>query len=395
VKLLTAAARASLLACALGCAGRASRPGAGAPVVVLRAERPAALDGTQERVLAVADDGTRRVLLTDQAAWVLRGSAAERTAGGRAWTTAALIPAADGRGTWCVGLDEGGRLLRVRPGAELEEISDRYGLGHTRIRAVAPAGGRLVAFLLDDVLAIADGRRVLRYPAPGARSLGAGARKVALVLADRVDTFDLAPLLGRKNDQVQRRSYAVRDALAAGVDSRGELVVATRTAAFRTQDAVLRLLYRADSAAGIAWMAVAGTRVWLVDGDTLLVADEGPVAVAQGGPEAAVRAAAAAGDGSLWVLGDSGAARFVPDRPSAAEARWDEAVRPRFARACGECHAADGKSGVDLSTAAAWLASRDEIQERVVARRTMPPTGRVLSEDDRSAIARWLRSTAR
>jgi mono/diheme cytochrome c family protein len=363
--------------------------------VVVRAERPSALDGTQERVLAVADDGTRRVLLTDQAAWVLRGSAAERTAGGRAWTTAALIPAADGRGTWCVGLDDGGRLLRVRPGAELEDVSDRYGLGRDRIRAVAAAGGRFVAFLLADALAIADGRRVLRYPAVGARSLGAGGRKVALVLADRVDTFDLAPLLEHKSDDVQRRSYPVPNALAAGMDSRGELVVATRRAAFRAQSAVLRLLYQAESPAGIAWLAVAGTRVWLADGDTVLIADDGPVALAQGGPEGAVRVGAAAGDGSLWLLGDSGAARFLPDRPSAAETRWDEAVRPRFARACGECHGPDGKSGVDLSTAAAWLAARDEIQERVVVRRTMPPTGRTLSEDDRGAIARWLHTTAR
>jgi mono/diheme cytochrome c family protein len=46
---------------------------------------------------------------------------------------------------------------------------------------------------------------------------------------------------------------------------------------------------------------------------------------------------------------------------------------------------------VDLSTAAAWLEGRDEIGERVLRRRTMPPAGRPLSEDDRAAIAAWLR----
>jgi mono/diheme cytochrome c family protein len=367
------------------CASQQLRPGA---VVVVRAERPAALDGTAERVLAVADDGSRRVLLTDQAAWVLRGGSAERTPGAHRWTRAALIPAADGRGTWGVGVDDQGRLLRVRPGAELEEISDRYGLGHDRVRDVAAVGGKAVAFLLEDALAVADGRRVRRYPAAGARALAAGGGTVALLYLDRVEALDV-----RDRQAITSRTYVLRGIIAAAVDGRGQLFVATRRAVFRSQAASLRLLH--EGAAQIAWLAAAGSRVWFAEGDALLVGDEDGVALAQGGPGKPPAGAVAAADGGLWLLADSGAQRLHPDRPSAAEARWDESIRPRFARACGECHGADGKSGVDLSTAAAWLEGRDEIRERVVERRTMPPAGRSLAEDDRAAIGRWLATVGR
>jgi len=202
---------ALVLAC--GCASGARYSRSSVPVMVVRTEPAAALEG--EPVLAAADDGTRRLLLTARAAWILRGNAAERTAGARLWSKAALIPAADGRGTWAVGLERNGRLWRVRPGADLDEISDRYGLDRERIRDVCPAGGRLVAFLLDGAVAVADGRRVLRFPAPGARSLAGGGRLLALVSAGRIETLDLTKL-----DAPPRRSYQI-EAIGAGVDGGG------------------------------------------------------------------------------------------------------------------------------------------------------------------------------
>jgi len=106
-------------------------------------------------------------------------------------------------------------------------------------------------------------------------------------------------------------------------------------------------------------------------------------------PDMAARAGAAAADGSLWLLADAGPVRLVPERASAAEARWDEIIRPIFDRGCADCHRPDGRAGVDLSTAAAWLASSDEILQRVVVGRTMPPAGHPLSEDDRAAVRAW------
>jgi mono/diheme cytochrome c family protein len=348
--------------------------------MVVRTEPAAALEG--EPVLAAADDGTRRLLLTAKAAWILRGSTAERTAGARPWTKAALVAAADGRGTWAVGLDRNGRLWRVRPGADLDEISDRYGLDRETIRDVCAAGGRLVAFLLDGAVAVADGRRVLRFPAPGARALAGGGRTLALVFRDRIETLDLT-----KPDAPPRRSYPI-EAIAAGVDARGSLHAATAKAVYRADGGMLRLAYAASDR--IRWLAAAGPRAWFADGTTLLALDDG-VAVAQGA--AAPDDPVAAGDGSLWLVDHGRPTRVVPSQATAAEERWAQLVRPIFTSACGECHRPDGKSGVDLSTATAWLAGRDEIRERVVVRHTMPPAGRSLSEEDRATIAAWLRGS--
>jgi mono/diheme cytochrome c family protein len=385
---------ALLLALGAGsCAGRAAytRAGGKLGVAVVRAEPLTAIDAN-EAVVAAADDGTRRLLLTAQAAWVVRANATERSAGGRRWRRAALIPAADARGTWCVGLDDGGRLWRVRPGTDLEEISDRYGLGRDRIGDLAAAGGRAVAFLLDGALAIADGRRVRRFPAPGARALAGGAHRVALLFRDRVETLELPP--PDAEARLRRRSYRVPGVLAAAVSDAGDLFVATRGAVYRARpSAELRLAYLADRQ--IRWLAAAGARAWFADGDALLTVDDGPTAVAQGAALDPAPAIAGAGDGALWALGDGRPVRIVPERPSAAEAGWAARVQKIFARACVECHRADGKSGVDLSTAAAWLAERDEILERVIARRTMPPSGHPLAEDDRATIAGWLRARAR
>jgi len=365
------------LVCVWGCASGAPYTRATAPVVVVRMEPVAALAG--EPVLAAADDGTRRLLLTAQAAWILRGSAAERTAGARPWSKAALIPAADGRGTWAVGLDRDGRLWRVRPGADLEEISDRYGLDRERIHDLCAAGGRLVAFLLEGSVAVADGRRVLRFPAAGARALAGGGRQLALIFPDRIETLDLT-----KPEGPPRRGYVLR-AIAAGVDARGTLHAATAKALYRAEAGQLHLIYAA--ADHIRWLTVAGPRAWFADGGSLLALDDG-VAVAQGAP--APDDPVAAGDGSLWLVDHGRPTRIVPSQATAAEERWAQLLRPIFTTSCSECHRPDGKSGVDLSTASAWLAAREEIRERVVVRRTMPPAGRALSEDDRATIGSWV-----
>jgi mono/diheme cytochrome c family protein len=336
-------------------------------------------------VLAMADDGIRRVVLGERGGWVLRAGSLERSGGARPWRKAALIPAADGRGSWAVGLDRDGALWRVRPGGGLEAISDRYGLSGAAVADLAPAGGRLVAFLLPGAVAIADGRRVLRFSAPQVRALAAGGRTAALLFPARVDLLDLAPLQDGKTDRPRRLEYPIARARAIAVDARGVLFVATDRAVYQAAaDRELRLVYEGRR---IEWMAGAGTRLWLADEGQVLVADDGPPR------PVAARATAAgvgAGDGALWLLDGGAPVRLVPDRTSAAEARWEESIRPLFTRACADCHRPDGRSGVDLSSAGAWLASREEILQRVVVARTMPPAGRGLSEDDRAAVRRWL-----
>jgi mono/diheme cytochrome c family protein len=371
---------------AAGCApaGPFTASGAGVPLALARGEP---LRSLAERVVAMADDGTRRLVLTDQAAWVLRGNTVERSPGARPWRKAVLLPAADGRGSWAVGLDQAGRLWRVRPGAALDEISDRYGLAQDRIDDLAAAGGRLVVFLAGGAVAVADGRRVLRYPVPGVRAVAGGGRAAALLLEDRVDLLDLGPLQDGITVRPRRTSYRVRGALAVALDVRGTLFVATRTRVYQAgADRVLRMLY--GTGGRVEWLTAAGPRVWFGDQGRVLLADDGPPRQAQGAP--AARACAGAADGSLWILNGGAAVRLVPDRASAAETSWAETIAPIFDRACAGCHRPDGRAGVDLSTAAAWLAGRDEILRRVVLGRTMPPAGNPLSEEDRTTVRSWV-----
>lgn len=433
---------ALLAACAGGDLYR--RSGGHLAVATVRAQPVKALTGTGEHLLAVADDGARRLLLTDQAAWILRGTAVERTPGTRRWIAAAFIAAPDGRGTWAVGLDAEGRLWRVRPTSELENISDRYGLVRDPIRAVAAADTHTTAFLLTDGLAIADGHRVARYATPGGRALAAGGHEIAVVYPDRVERYTLVEAEAhdqadasvgaardgarRDNDAkpartqndapkppragglsptgappLARRSYALAGIVAAALDARGDLFAATATTVYRAAgDGDLRAIYLSDGR--LRWLTAAGPRVWFADDQGLLLYDDGPTAIVvsdgivspreggagPGSPEASPRAAA---DGSLWLVAGATTTRLVPDRPSTLEARWTETIQPLFARACAECHRDGGKGDLDLSTAAAWQAARDDILDRTVHRRTMPPGGRTLSEDDRNAIAAWARAS--
>jgi mono/diheme cytochrome c family protein len=358
-------------------------PSSAASLALVRSEP---LRAVSERVVAIADDGARRLVLTEQGASVVRGGAVERSAGTRRWRKAVLLPAADGRGTWAAGLDQEGRLWRVRPGVALDEIADRYGLAQDRIRDIAAAGGRLVVFLLDDAVAVADGRRVLRYPMPGARAVAGGGRVAAVRFADRVDRLALGPLQDGTAVRPQRISYPVRDPRAAVLDTAGVLFVATATRVYQAgPDGILRTLWSGH----VDWLTAAGLRVWFADRHRVLLAGDGPPREAQGAPAGGARPGTGAADGSLWLLGQGGPLRLVPDRASPAEARWDETIRPIFDRGCAGCHRPDGRAGVDLSSAAAWLGGREEILQRVVIGRTMPPAGHPLSEDDRSAVRAW------
>jgi mono/diheme cytochrome c family protein len=238
--------------------------------------------------------------------------------------------------------------------------------------------------VVDGAVAVADGRRVLRFAAPGVRAVAGGGRTAALLFADGVETLDLAPLQDGVGVRPGRVRYPLKAPLAVAVDARGGLFVATRRAVYqRTPDGGLAIL----RAAPVRWLAAAGPRVWFGDDRRTYLADGGQATPAATGPVAA--ACFGAGDGSLWVSRPTGLERLVPERASAPERRWEETIRAIFARACADCHRPDGRSGVDLSTAAAWLADRDEILDRVVLRRTMPPGGRPLSEDDRGAVRAW------
>ena len=94
-------------------------------------------------VRAVADSGSDVVAFADGAATVLTGGrvvAVDRSV--PRWVSAGTLPAADGSGTWIVGVDGDGRVRRLLGNSRLEPVSDRFGLAGEHVLERRLAGRR-------------------------------------------------------------------------------------------------------------------------------------------------------------------------------------------------------------------------------------------------------------
>ncbi len=386
-----------LLAC-LSCADLAPyrRDSGRFAALDLRRESPTRL-GARGAVQSMADDGARQVVLTDDGPWIIRGQTIERAQGQRHWLKAALIPAADGAGTWAVAIDADGHLCRLRPGVDPEDVGARYGLEHEQIADVATAGGRLVALLLKDAYAIADGARVTRYPAQGVRAVTGGGTRVAVRFDERVDVIDgLLPTAQNPHGTPRGRSFRMKAPTAVALTARGQLFVAAGSALYRENSSGgLSLIYLSAGAPGLTSVVAAGFALWFADGTTLGHVEDGSTALTTAPALAPTSRLLGAGDGRVWALAGGQVTLLATNRESSSAADWDNGLGAVFTRACSECHLPGGRSDVDLSSASAWAARRDEIRERVLVKHTMPPAGRALSEDDAAAVRSWTHEAQR
>ena len=100
---------------------------------------------------------------------------------------------------------------------------------------------------------------------------------------------------------------------------------------------------------------------------------------------------------ACWTIGalalGCGAEQHTRERRWIAkedDVSWEQAIRPLFARACTPCHLREGESGIDLATFAAWKRRRADIRRCVVVDKTMPPSGRPLSDAEREIVRAWI-----
>lgn len=377
-----------VLAAALaGCAASPhTRAGGGVTPLRVRAVEWNAGHAPLTGVRAVADGGGVAVAFADGAAAVIAGGAV--VAVDRAvprWTAAGTIPAADGTGSWIVGVDGGGKVLRLRGLRAFEPVSDRFGLAGERVLGVADLGGRSAAFRLADGVALVDGATVIRYASGPLAGLAGGNGHLALGGAT-VRVLDAATHVVH--------AFALPGSpgapLFVAVSAAGKLFVATPGAVYAENERG-DLALRFESAGGaIHGLAAAGERVWFADGGELGVLDgEGArarVRETRGAqvPEGATLSGSPSGD--VWTLAGGALGRYAVDDAKG----WDDTAAPVFRRACASCHGRGGEAGVDLSNAQAWERARDRIRRRVVVDRTMPPAGRALSDADREAIRAFL-----
>jgi len=333
-------------------------------------------------VRAVADDGGVVAVLTGSGASVFSaGALAATDTKGEGWTSASVIPGADGSPRWIVGVDALGKVEYLRNLSEFEDVSPRYGLEGARVRSVVALGGASVAFVLDHELAIADGKRVTHYPTAPLSQVAGGGGALVGVTTDAVHVFRTTEKTGV--------SFPLPGVLAAAVGAEGKVYAATRAALYASDGfGGLSLVYHA--AQGIHGLVVSGTRVWFADGTELGVLDGGSVAETQGAHVGKDARLASSLSGDVWVLDGGGVLRYQAAIATASEqAEWAASIAPVFARACASCHLPEGRAGFDLSTPVAWSTHRGDIVQRVLVSKTMPPYGSPLSEADRATLKAW------
>jgi mono/diheme cytochrome c family protein len=335
-------------------------------------------------VRAVADTGNVVAVFGDAGATVLAsGAVAATDPSVTDWVRAETITGADGTAQWIVGIDGRGHLYYLRGLSSFENVSARYGLDGRVVRGAAMLDAGRVGFLLDQEIAVADGRRVTRYPAPGLQDLGGGGGHGVGVGPEGLVFFDPAPLA--------TRSYALRGVAGAAVGPDGRLYAATRRAVYATKpDGELTLVYDAE-ADTLHGLVASGGHVWFADGTELGVVDGDHVAETAGAHVASDATLAPSSSGDVWVLAAGALQRFARvDAEPALAASWATTLAPIFARSCSACHLPHGASGTDLSTAEDWESERSAIRDRIVVSKTMPPEGHPLSDQDRQAIGAWV-----
>jgi cytochrome c5 len=333
-------------------------------------------------VRAVADSGSDVVAFADGAATVLSGGrvvAVDRSVA--RWVSAGTLPAADGSGTWIVGVDGDGRVRRLFGKSALEPVSERFGLTGDHVVGVASLGGAVAGFRLPDGIAVADGTAVTRY-ATGPLSAFTGGGGRAAIGGDPLRVFDVA--------KKSVSAYAVPDrASFVAVTPAGRLFVATPDAIW-AEDERGDLALRFEAAGmTIHGLAAAADRIWFADGPELGVIEGAQVRKTKGAKVSPAAELSGSPSGDVWTLTGGALARFAV--AGVGGPPWDATVAPVFRRACEGCHRAGGEAGIALGTREAWEKRRDKIRARVLVDRTMPPPGgRPLADADRDAIRAWL-----
>jgi mono/diheme cytochrome c family protein len=337
-------------------------------------------------VRAVADIGNIVAVFGDKGATVLSsGASVASDPSVTDWVDAKTIAGADGAGRWIVGVDGKGHLYYLRGLSSFDDVSSRYGLDGRKVRATAMIDSSHVGFLLDQEIAVADGKRVTRYATGPLLGFAGGGGHGAGVATDSVVAFDVTSMT--------TRSYPLPGVTRVAVGDDGRVYASTAHALYAAApDGKLTLVYRTDEGS-LHGLAASGAHVWFADGAELGVIDGDHVAETTGAHVAPDAALAPSASGDVWVLAAGNAQRFSRvDAEPALATTWNRTLSPIFARVCSSCHQPNGSSGTDLSTAEDWESEKQAIRDRVIVSKTMPPEGHPLSDEDRRAIQDWVQS---
>ena len=309
------------------------------------------------------------------------------------WRSAAVIPSPDGISTWLCGIDGAGHVMRVSTDQPPESVGERYGLASDKVKAVASAAN-LVAFLLEDGLAVSDGAKVTHYKVATPRALAMSKSNGLFALADGAGV--------RIFDHGKETDVALPDAQLVAYDGGGHLLAATSHALYAVEGGTATLVHDAGTRT-IRQLDGAASAVWLTIDASLARWQNGQMGISTGATVAPDARLVASASGDVWVMSNGQLQRWSVAAGAAGaggdEATWNASVQPVYAAVCSNCHSPPGSgkssSNIDLSTYEAWSARRPRVYERVVTSAgkstAMPPPSSAfqLTNEQREAIAAW------
>jgi hypothetical protein len=337
------------------------------------------------KVAAVADLGQNTAVFSDKGLSVMvAGTVTGNDQSITAWSSAGVIPAADGEGDWVAGVDDLGDVYTIDPFYQLQPISDRYGLLGQKVHAVASLGAPSAAFLLDSSVAIADGTNVTKYDL-SVTSFDANKGRVAGIGKDTVHVFDVAT--GKDS------AYEVPGVLFVTFDNNGKVVAASAHQLYAEGDDGAIEAVADLSKSTVHGLANSPSGVWLALGSELALYTGDKLATTSGAnlPSDAVLSGSSSGD--AWALSGGSLSRYSAT-PAGDESQWEMTVLPIFTKVCSQCHLPGGTANIDLSYYGAWVERRALVGQRVIDQKPspMPPLSASvqLTADDVAAIKAWV-----
>jgi mono/diheme cytochrome c family protein len=337
------------------------------------------------KISAVTDQGQSAVVFGDKGATVLLAGAVSGGDGSiTTWSSAGVIPAADGEGEWMIGVGATGEVYTLDASMELQSISDRYGLLGQEVRAAVSLGAPGAAFLLDKQIAVADGKDVTRYDLPVTSFAGAKGR-IAGLDGKSVHVFD--PKSGKDSIVPIAAAYIA-------FDNEGKVIAATKDALYAEDDSGA-LIEIGVVKEGVRGLASSPSGVWIAAGSelALLSPDHDSISISSGAavPEDAAISGSSSGD--VWALSATKGLLRYSAAKEGDESTWQQTVLPVFTRVCSQCHLPGGSAGIDLSFYGAWVERRAQIGKSVVdrAQPVMPPSGAPqLTDAEIAAVKAWV-----
>lgn len=308
------------------------------------------------------------------------------------WRAAAVVPALDLPESWLVGIDQLGRIYRMRNRVTLEDVTARFGLPGKPVLEVAALSATLSAFALKDKVAVVNGATVQFYDMR-ARGLAGAAGRLAAFDYEGILTVDFSIAEGAKMLRLP-----LPGAVGVAFDVTGDLrlVAATESTLYIEQNGTLVSIWEAPAESKILGLTGSGRGVWLAIGKELALFRgmqllHGSMAVPDGGR------LIGSPSGDVWVLAGAQLTRMGERAPGGTdEDRWRRNMLPIFHRVCRGCHLAGGSSNIDLSTYDKWVMRRPAIKQRLIDQlpTPMPPSSSgTLTPDELNAVSRWAAAT--